>query len=153
MIIVILGVWLSFYSALFWLVISRYNKWPNIVVVGKGMLFTDLHATSTVSLTRRRSIFYVLMNGFRFHLVSHSYWEAIVQLAKQQGSRVFCYLQVQNLLIKIYISVFCKQQTQNYIFQVESNTDGEILKELTSSLSSALVASCAFKRREKTGEM
>lgn len=107
MIIVILGVWLSFYSTLFWLVISRYNKWPNIVVVGKGMLFTDLDTTSTVSLSERSIS--VLMNGFRFHLVSRSYWEAIVQLAKQQGSRVFCYLYVKNLIIKIYISVFHKQ--------------------------------------------
>lgn len=88
--IILLGGCLVF-STCFWLAISRYNKRSNIVTVGNGSLFTDFDTTSTFSLTERRSIFYVLMNGFRFHLVSHSYWEAIAQLAKQQGASSVIY--------------------------------------------------------------
>lgn len=84
---IILGDWLFFFSTYVWFAISRYNKWYNIVTVGNDILFTDLDTTNTISLAER-GVFSVLMNGFRFHLVSHSYWEATAQLAVG----VLCYL-------------------------------------------------------------
>lgn len=57
----------------FWYIVSRYNKFFNIVALGKDVGYWLRYREH--NLSNLKDIFCFLMNGFRFHLVSHSYWE------------------------------------------------------------------------------